>query len=61
VERKPDLSYIITDEQNKEKCLAQAPENGKEAQGTETGTSQDYKIECSIPLFHTNPASISIT
>jgi hypothetical protein len=47
---KPDLSYIITDEQNKEKRLAQAPENVKEAQGTETGAGQDLKIDCTIPV-----------
>jgi hypothetical protein len=45
VERKHNLSYIISDEQNKEKCLAQAPENGQEAQGTEKGAGQDCKIK----------------
>jgi hypothetical protein len=54
VERKLNLSYIINDEQNKEKRLAQTPENGKEAQGTEKGAGQDCKIERSIPLSHTN-------
>jgi hypothetical protein len=30
---KADLSYIITDEQDEAKCLAQAPEKSEKAQG----------------------------
>jgi len=54
VERKHNLSYIINDEQNKEKCLAQAPENGQEAQGTEKGDCQDGKIKRSTPISNIN-------
>jgi hypothetical protein len=44
VVKKPDLSYSITYEQNEEKCLAQAPENRQEAQGTAKSPGQDGKI-----------------
>jgi hypothetical protein len=54
VARKHNLSYIINDEQNKEKCLAQAPENGQEAQGTEKGAGQDDKIKRSATISQIN-------
>jgi hypothetical protein len=38
-----DLSYSITDEQNKKRRLAQTPENGEKTQGKETGPGQDGK------------------
>jgi hypothetical protein len=54
VARKHNLSYISIDEQNKKKCLAQAPENGQEAQGTEKSTGQDDKIKRSAPIPQIN-------
>jgi hypothetical protein len=36
-----DLSYSITDEQNEECFLAQAPESGKKTRGKEKSTVED--------------------
>jgi hypothetical protein len=33
-----DLSYSITDEQIKKRCLAQTSESGEKSQGKETGS-----------------------
>jgi hypothetical protein len=37
----PDLSYIITDEQDEAKCLAQAPQSGEKARGKAKSTVED--------------------
>jgi hypothetical protein len=49
---KPDLGYIITDEQIEEKRLAQAPQGGEKSQRKAAGRSQGGKKIKGLPFCY---------